>query len=141
MKLLLMRHGDKKDDNEEENDKHLSEIGKEKSNKTAFLIKNKLDKEKIDFILYSPAVHAKETAERVAHILGYPKDAKEVKEETSLFPGSNTNSIKVVINDPKYLLESKVILLIGHDPQITNLISDLSGTEVVLDRAGVCCIE
>jgi phosphohistidine phosphatase SixA len=144
MKLLLMRHGDKRDDNSIENNENLSEIGKEKSIKMAFVIKNQLNGKKIgkiDLILYSPAAHAKETADIVAHILGFPKAAKEVKEEPSLSPNKDTNDIKKYIEEKIEEFNEKIVLLIGHDPQITNLISELSGEEVVLDRAGVCCLE
>ncbi|MCX6678617.1 MAG: histidine phosphatase family protein [Methanothrix sp.] len=134
MKLFLMRHADKKYSENLDEKTPLSEDGKKKTICMAGIIKRELKEEKIDRILSSPYSHAKETAELIKHSLGLPEEVKVEEEKSLLDPSSS--QLKNILKK----CNKKVILLIGHNPQITEFIRVLSGKKVTLHRAGVCCI-
>lgn len=92
-----------------------------------------------DLILTSPLVRAVETAEIIAHALGLSKN--DVDETDNLAPGASLDELFAEIK--KRGAES--IALIGHEPDLGNLISKIvlgsEGLAVQLKKGSTCLIE
>jgi len=90
-----------------------------------------------DLILSSPYVRARQTAEIVADAF---KAHKKLEFSDTLTPGGSTRKLIEFLNAIKPSPEN--ILLVGHEPYLSELISLLvsgdSGFPVVLKKGGVC---
>lgn len=90
-----------------------------------------------DLILSSPYVRARQTAEIVAEAL---KARRSIELSDSLTPGGSTKKVVDLVNNLKPSPES--VLLVGHEPYLSGLISLLvSGKEtfaVVMKKGGLC---
>jgi len=90
-----------------------------------------------DLILTSPYVRARETAELVADELGV---AKKVERTPHLAPDGNPRALMELVGSR--CREGESILLVGHEPCLSQLISVLvSGDErttITMKKAGLC---
>lgn len=93
-----------------------------------------------DLILSSPILRAKQTAEIVAETL---KLGKRLQFSDALAPGGNMKMLVKQLSDWKPVPEN--VLLVGHEPYLSRLISLLiSGedhTTVAMKKGGLCKLE
>jgi len=138
MKLILMRHSERdKESSSPEWKQSLTTVGREHAQKVSDEIRTKLGDAQIELLLASPYRPATETAEIVQDSLGL-----EVTVSTSelLAHESNSELDRLVTMLSKHS-NLGTILLIGHEPQLSNLAERLSSERPSLYRAGVCCLE
>ena len=90
-----------------------------------------------DLILASPYLRARQTAEIIAEAL---KARKKLELSDSLTPGGSVKKLVELLN--RLQLSPESVLLVGHEPYLSGLISLLvSGKEtfaVVLKKGGLC---
>jgi len=132
MELYFLRHGEadwpawKKSDDERPLTKHgkkeMREVGK-------FLERLKV---KPALIVTSPLPRASQTADIAAD---YVK-AKLRKDEL-LAPGFGMNELRTVLKRHR----AKSLMLVGHEPDFTNVISKLTGASLKLSKGGVALVD
>ncbi len=81
-----------------------------------------------DAIVSSPALRASETAELLAEAVGIP-----VTIDTRLAPGFDLAALVELLGD---LGDPARLIVVGHDPDFTDLLSDLVGAPSVVMRKG-----
>ena len=136
MELYLLRHGDAEDKKagERDEDRALTESGREQIRKAAELLKK--GKVEAGLILTSPLLRARQTAEIVSKILNYDD---EVKELNALIVGSSPEKLLGELS--KY---SKVenVVVVGHQPHLAHCIAYLTGEDegkLTIEK-GACCL-
>ena len=85
-----------------------------------------------DAILTSPLPRASQTAEIVADRL-----KMEFKTESALAHGFNLERLRRIITK----LECECVMIVGHEPEFSAVIKELTGGEVKLSKAGVALLE
>jgi phosphohistidine phosphatase len=141
MRLYILRHAiaAERDPDKYPDDglRPLTEAGFKKMTKIAHTLQ-KLDK-RIELILSSPLVRARDTAEIVRKSLHLKKDRLVLID--ALAPLGDPGELIAIIQE-KYKLDS--LLLVGHEPDLSNLISLLlSGDKslsITMKKGGVCCL-
>ena len=132
LKLFILRHGHAEEparnSDTKDFDRKLTEEGIEKITRVGSFFNN-LD-EKIDLILISPYVRAKETAEVFLNCL-------EIKPptETVDFLACGSSSVEIARGLSKYI-NNESILLIGHCPDLEVLLCKLISAESVTLKKG-----
>jgi phosphohistidine phosphatase len=132
MELYFLRHGEadwpewKKSDDE----RPLTKRGKREMRDVAKF----LDRLKVrpDLIVTSPLPRAAQTAEIAADYL----KAKLRKDEL-LAPGFGPSKLRTVIKRHR----AKVLMLVGHEPDFTQVISELTGASLKLSKGGVALLD
>ncbi len=132
MKLCFLRHGeadwpnwDKPDD-----DRPLTEGGRKEMKRVAkFFERLKFSP---DAILTSPLPRASQTAEIVAKRLGI-----ELKTETALAHGFNAERLRRLLAKAG----TDCVMVVGHEPEFSEVIKELTGGEVKLSKAGVALLD
>jgi len=89
----------------------------------------------LDAVVTSPYLRASETAEIVAQHLNLQD--KVVLDE-KLTPGFDTVRLAKLV---KSFPEAKALLLVGHEPDFTTTIRDLTGGRVVLKKGGMAYVD
>jgi len=142
MELYLLRHsiaGDH-DDLEIKNDaeRRLTPKGKRQLRQSAAALKKM--SLRFHWILSSPYLRAKQTAEIVAEILG---SKRRLEFRDALAPDGDPRNLIRALNAPKPVPES--VLLVGHEPYLGHLVSVLTtgGTDLAIDfkKGGLCRLE
>jgi len=93
---------------------------------------------RLDIVLTSPLVRARQTADGMVKYLGQP--SPEVRECEELAPGGKRRKLARQIND----LGKESVGLVGHQPDLGVFASWLAGSkkaQIDFDKAGVACIE
>ena len=132
MQLYFLRHGEadwpgwtKPDD-----ERPLTDFGKKEARQVAkFLSRLNV---KPDLILTSPLPRALQTAEAAAEQL----KAKLCQDE-ALEPGFGISELSTVLKRHR----SKVLMLVGHEPDFSSVISALTGGFIKMSKAGVALID
>ena len=132
MQLYFLRHGEadwpgwtKPDD-----ERPLTDFGKKEARQVAkFLSRLKV---KPDLIVTSPLPRALQTAEAAAEQL----KAKLCQDE-ALEPGFGISELSTVLKRHR----SKVLMLVGHEPDFSSVISALTGGFIRMSKAGVALID
>src|SRR3989440_10589324 len=132
MELYLLRHGEadwpdwKKSDHERPLTKHgkkeMREVGK-------FLERLKV---KPALIVTSPLPRASQTAEIAADQL-----KAKLRRDESLAPGFGMSELRTVLKRHR----AKSLMLVGHEPDFTTVISGLTGRSLKLSKAGVALVD
>ena len=132
MKLCFLRHGeadwpnwDKPDD-----ERPLTERGRKEMKRVAKFFQRL--KFSADAILTSPLPRASQTAEIVAERLGI-----ELKTETALAHGFNVERLRRLLAKAG----ADCVMVVGHEPEFSEVIKELTGGEVKLSKAGVALLE
>jgi phosphohistidine phosphatase len=141
MKLYILRHASAVDRDPDEypddSQRPLTREGHEKMMKIAYALR-KLDK-RIDLILSSPALRARETAEIVRKQLHLKKDRLILIDQLSPL-GDLSKLIEEILL--KYDFDR--IVLVGHEPDLSMLISMLISGDttlsVTMKKGGICCL-
>lgn len=124
--LLILRHAKSswKFPDLTDHDRPLNSRGK----RDAPLIGKKLAKEGLvpDVIIASSAIRAHATAKKVAKASGY---RGEIAVESSLYGEGPTTYLNILRNQ---LDQYDKVLLVGHNPDVEQLLHILTGTEVIM---------
>jgi len=132
MELYFLRHGEadwpnwKKDDDE----RPLTKRGKREMHEVAKFLKRA--KAEPDLIVTSPLPRASQTAEIAAEHLKV-----KCREDKLLEPGFGRAELERLLK--KYPGES--LMIVGHEPDFSEVISELTGASLKLSKAGVALVE
>ena len=132
MQLYFLRHGeaDWPDWNEPDDERPLTDFGRKEVRQVAkFLDRLKV---KADLIVSSPLPRASQTAKIAAEQLRV-----KLREDELLKPGFGMSELRTVFKRHR----SKVLMLVGHEPDFTSVISELTGALVKLSKAGVALLD
>ena len=131
MKIYFLRHGkaDWPNWNKPDDERPLTKEGEKEVRKVAKLL---ADLEVAPLILTSPLPRARQTAEIAAELLGV-----ELREEKNLRPGFNATKLAKFLRD----LRSKSLMVVGHEPDFSDTISELTGGSIKLSKAGVALVD
>ena len=132
MQLYFLRHGEadwphwtRPDD-----ERPLTDFGKKEVRQVAKFL-DRL-KAKPDLIVSSPLPRALQTAEAAAEQL-----KTKLRQDQALEPGFGISELKTVLKRHR----SKVLMLVGHEPDFSSVISALTGGFVKMSKAGVALID
>ena len=132
MQLYFLRHGEanwpgwtKPDD-----ERPLTDFGKKEVRQVATFLKRL--KVKPDLIVTSPLPRALQTAEVAAEQL-----KTKLRQEEALEPGFGISELRTVLKRHR----SKVLMLVGHEPDFSSVISALTGGFIKMSKAGVALID
>jgi phosphohistidine phosphatase len=132
MELYFLRHGEadwpnwKKSDDE----RPLTKRGTKEMHEVAKFLKRV--KVRLDVIVSSPFPRASQTAEIAAKRLKI-----KCREDKLLAPGFNRAELERLLK--KYPAES--LMVVGHEPDFSETISELTGGSLKLPKAGVALVE
>lgn len=137
MKLLLVRHGEAVDreDVAAEELRHLTAKGRERCRETAELLAR--EGVRVDAILSSPLARAVQTAEILAHGLGF---TGEVAVRRELEPGFGPEALPALLAE---LRGHRTVALVGHEPGLGETATRLLGAEppVALKKGAVLAVK
>jgi len=132
MQLYFLRHGEadwpgwtKPDD-----ERPLTDFGKKEVRQVAKFL-NRL-KVKPDLVVTSPLPRALQTAEVAAEQL-----KTKLRQDEALEPGFGISELRTVLKRHR----SKVLMLVGHEPDFSSVISALTGASLKLSKAGVALVD
>jgi len=132
MELYFLRHGeaDWPDWKKSDDERPLTKRGKREMRDVAKF----LDRLKVrpNLIVTSPLPRAAQTAEIAADYL----KAKLRKDEL-LAPGFGPSKLRTVLKRHR----AKVLMLVGHEPDFTQVISELTGASLKLSKGGVALLD
>jgi phosphohistidine phosphatase len=123
--IYFLRHGEAEPDAEDDAARRLTKKGKRQA-KAAGKALRALGA-RPELCLTSPKVRAHQTAKRVCKQLGVEV---EVAEQLSGGPFAATA-----------LAAGRDVLLVGHEPDFSNAIAELTGGRVNLRKGGIACVE
>ncbi len=133
--LYVVRHAKSSwaDPNQPDFERGLNERGKRDAPRMGKRLKEKGFHP--DLILTSPAKRAFSTAKRIAEILHYPKE--KIKTDRILYHADEETILSVVqtIND-----KHDTVLILGHNPGLTEFVNALAESEVFIDNVPTCGI-
>jgi len=132
MQLYFLRHSEadwpgwtKPDD-----ERPLTDFGKKEVRQVAKFL-NRL-KVKPDVIVSSPLPRALQTAEAAAEQL-----KTKLRQDEALEPGFGISELSTVLKRHP----SKVLMLVGHEPDFSSVISALTGGFIKMSKAGVALVD
>jgi phosphohistidine phosphatase len=132
MQLYFLRHGEadwpgwsKPDD-----ERPLTDFGKREVRQVAKFL-NGL-KVKPDVIVSSPLPRALQTAEVAAEQL-----KTKLRQDEALEPGFGISELSTVLKRHR----SKILMLVGHEPDFSSVISALTGGFIKMSKAGVALVD
>lgn len=132
MQLYFLRHGEADWPNwtKPDDERPLTDFGKNEVRQVAKF----LDRLKVrpDLIVSSPLPRASQTAKIAAECL-----KAKLREDESLAPGFGMSELRTLLRRHR----SKVLMLVGHEPDFTTVISGLTGASLKLSKAGVAMVD
>jgi len=135
LKIYFLRHGvavEPEDWKGNDYDRPLTDDGRERMRREAKAIR-KLEL-KLDAILTSPLLRAKETADIVARELRMPS-----KEDERLGGDFDVPSLEAILQG---CADLKALMLVGHEPSMSSVIGRLIGVaRIDLKKGGLACVE
>jgi phosphohistidine phosphatase len=132
MQLYFLRHGeaDWPDWKKSDDERRLTDFGKKEVRDVAkFLARLKV---RPDLIVTSPLPRAAQTAEIAADYL-----KGKLRKDELLAPGFGMSELRTILKRHR----SKALMLVGHEPDFTNVISGLTGASLKLSKAGVALLD
>jgi phosphohistidine phosphatase len=132
MQLYFLRHGeaDWPDWNKPDDERPLTKRGKKEMREVAkFLARLKV---RPNLIVTSPLPRAAQTAEIAADCL-----KTKLRTDELLAPGFGMTNLRTVVK--RHRAES--LMLVGHEPDFTTVISGLTGASLKLSKAGVALLD
>jgi phosphohistidine phosphatase len=135
MKIYFLRHGvaaEPENWKGNDYDRPLTDDGRERMEREAKAIR-KMDL-KLDAILTSPLVRAKQTAEIVA------RELKMVTKEDERLGGDfDVSSLEAILQG---CADLKTLMLVGHEPSMSSVIGRLIGVaRIDLKKGALACVE
>jgi len=132
MELYFLRHGDANWPNwsKPDDERPLTKRGKKEMREVAKF----LDRLKVrpDLIVTSPLPRAAQTAEIAADYL-----KAKLRRDELLAPGFGMTNFGAVLKRHR----ARVLMLVGHEPDFTNIISGLTGASLKLSKGGVALLD
>jgi phosphohistidine phosphatase len=132
MQLYFFRHGEADWPNwtQPDDGRPLTNSGKKEVRQVAKF----LDRLKVrpNLIVTSPLPRASQTAKIAAEYL-----KAKVREDEALEPGFGMNELRTVLKRHR----AKVLMLVGHEPDFTTVISKLTGASLKLSKAGLALLD
>lgn len=132
MELYFLRHGeaDWPDWKKSDDERPLTDFGKKEMRDVAkFLARLKV---RLNLIVTSPLPRASQTAKIAAEYI-----KAKLREDELLAPGFGMSELRIVLKRHR----SKVLMLVGHEPDFTTVISGLTGASLKLSKAGVALLD
>ena len=132
MRLYFLRHGeaDWPDWEGSDDDRPLTKAGRKEVHEMAeFLVRLKA---KVDVVLASPLPRATQTADVAAEHFKV-----RVREEKLLAPGFRVEDLTRILR--KY--PQQTLMVVGHEPDFSQVITALTGGQVKVTKAGVALVE
>jgi phosphohistidine phosphatase len=132
MQLYFLRHGEADWPNwtKSDDERPLTDFGKKEVRQVAKLLERL--KVRPNSIVTSPLPRASQTAKIAAKCL-----KAKLREDESLAPGFGMSELRTLLRRHG----SKVLMLVGHEPDFTSVISVLTGASLKLSKAGVALLE
>ena len=132
MQLYFLRHGEADWPNwtKPDDERPLTAFGKKEVRQVAKLLEHL--KVRPDLIVTSPLARASQTAKIAAEYL-----RAKLREDDALEPGFGISQLRTVLKRHR----SKVLMLVGHEPDFTSVISELTGAALKLSKAGVALLD
>jgi phosphohistidine phosphatase len=132
MRLYFLRHGraDWPDWKKPDDERPLTEFGKREVRQVAKFL-NRL-KVQPDLIVTSPLPRASQTAKIAAEQL-----KTKLREDEALEPGFGMSELRTVLERHG----SKILMLVGHEPDFTSVISVLTRACLKLSKGGVALVD
>jgi phosphohistidine phosphatase len=132
MQLYFFRHGEADWPNwtRPDDERPLTDFGKKEVRQVAKLL-GRL-KVRPDLVVTSPLPRASQTAKIAAEQL-----KTRLREDEALEPGFGMNELRAVLKRHS----SKVLMLVGHEPDFSSAISELTGAALKLSKAGVALLD
>jgi phosphohistidine phosphatase len=132
MQLYFLRHGeaDWPNWNKSDDERPLTKRGKKEIREVAKFL-DRL-KARPDLIVTSPLPRAAQTAEVAADYL-----KAKLRRDELLAPGFAMTNLRTVLKRHR----AKVLMLVGHEPDFTNIISGLTGASLKLSKAGLALLD
>ncbi|GEO05807.1 hypothetical protein AAE02nite_34710 [Adhaeribacter aerolatus] len=110
-------------------DRELSATGMAEATQTGTFIKG--FGLTIDSIIHSSATRTRQTAQKIAEVLHY--DLSKLKSRQELYYPSVTTLLKEMAALPE---SAQTIILISHNPAVSHLVSDFTGSKVYVPTGG-----
>jgi phosphohistidine phosphatase len=131
VKIYFLRHGkaDWPDWKRSDDERPLTKEGGKEVRKVAKLLSRL---EIAPLILTSPLPRASETAAIAAEVLGM-----EMREDKNLRPGFNAAKLAKLLQE----FSADRLMLVGHEPDFSHTISEVTGGAIKLGKAGVALID
>lgn len=132
MRLCFLRHGEARPPEWEgpDSERPLTKPGRKEVHEVAeFLLRLKVE---VDVILASPLPRATQTADIAAEHFKV-----RVREEKLLAPGFRVEDLKRILR--KY--PEQILMLVGHEPDFSEVIAAVTGGDVKISKAGVALVE
>jgi phosphohistidine phosphatase len=130
--LYFLRHGeaDWPDWKKSDDERPLTDFGKKEMHDVAKF----LDRLKVrpDLIVTSPLPRASQTAKIAAEHL-----KAKIRKDESISPGFGMDELWTVLKRHR----AKALMLVGHEPDFTEVISKLTGASLKLSKAGVALVD
>ncbi len=140
MEIYILRHGIAEDRSPggKDSERALTDKGRKKTRRLAALLKElEVD---FDVILTSPLVRARQTAEELAAKM---KLKDKITCSENLKPGFDYEALLAELQETS--MKSGSVLLVGHEPDLSGLISRLligkPGLDVEMKKGGLCKLE
>lgn len=132
MEIYFLRHGeaDWPDWEKSDDERPLTKRGKKEMHEVAKFLKRV--KAGPDVIVTSPLPRASQTAEIAAEHL-----KTKSRKDKLLAPGCGRQELERVLK--KYPAES--LMIVGHEPDFSHAIAQLTGGEIKLSKAGIALVE
>ena len=132
MDLYFLRHGeaDWPDWEKSDDERPLTKRGKKEMHEVAAFLKRL--KARPELIVTSPLPRASKTADIAAEHLKL-----KCREDKLLAPGFGRQELERLLR--KYPAES--LMIVGHEPDFSHVISQLTGASLKLSKAGVALVE
>jgi phosphohistidine phosphatase len=132
MQLYFLRHGeaDWPDWTKPDDERPLTDFGKKEVRQVAKLLERL--KVRPDLIVTSPLPRASQTAKIAAEYL-----RAKLREDKALEPGFGKSELRSVLKRHR----SKILMLVGHEPDFSSVISELTGASLKLSKAGVVLLD
>jgi phosphohistidine phosphatase len=132
--LYLLRHADAEESNPDgDGARRLTERGRHALH-AAVALWQRL-KMQPDVVLTSPLVRAVESAELLSEGIGAPAPVTDDR----LRPGATWDAVAAAIAERPGV---RRVLLVGHEPDLSNIAAELTGASAVrMRKAGLACIE
>ncbi|PNR95338.1 phosphoglycerate mutase [Petrotoga sp. 9PWA.NaAc.5.4] len=134
-RLILFRHAkaEKRSSEIDDFERRLTKKGNKNAKEVSEYVGKIL--KKVDLIVTSPAVRAKETAEIFSK---YSNSKAKLFEEELLYGGE----VEEIIERLSEILKGyNNVVIVGHNPTLEELLQKLTGNDTHLRKAGAVCIE
>lgn len=134
--LLIVRHGDAEPRIEGKDDKDRKLV--KKGVKQMKRVANFIDELgiKIDKVVSSPFLRAYQSAEEIIDKLGI--DTVKIETYDDLAPDKDPAQF---IEKLKDFQDNITVLIVGHDPNLSNMIKALTGANVELKKGGIALVD